>query len=153
MIILINFLSRHQLGPAPNFISDIFYLAVATSHYGYQKTDSSYSELDKHLEDIERHLSFLNGDGSWMGVSYSRYMARLQMLTTCVDSITSPYSGIYQQYQCESLMFSWLHPIFTSSYRTRKQKFKALSMHMKRNSKILSLFSGLSVSLSSCQCG
>lgn len=153
VIILVNFLSCRQSGPAPNFISDIFYLAVATSHYGYQKTISSYIELDKHMEDIERHLSFLNGDGSWMGVSYSRSMIRLQMLTTCVDSITSPYTGIYQQYQCKSLTFFWLHPIFISCYRTRKQKFKALSMHMKRNSKILSLFSGLSVSLSSCRCG
>ncbi|KAJ4482100.1 ubiquitin conjugation factor E4 [Lentinula aciculospora] len=56
-------------GSAPNFVSDIFYLTVAMSHYGYQKTISSYNELDKHMEDIERHLSFLNGDGSWMGTS------------------------------------------------------------------------------------
>ncbi|KAG7088410.1 hypothetical protein E1B28_012407 [Marasmius oreades] len=51
--------------PPPNFISDVFYLAVAMSHYGYQKTISSFMDLGKHLDDIQRHLDFLQGDGSW----------------------------------------------------------------------------------------
>ncbi|KAE9400507.1 hypothetical protein BT96DRAFT_965352 [Gymnopus androsaceus JB14] len=59
--------NRAPGGPAPNFISDIFYLTVAMSHYGYQKTISSYNDLAKHLDDIQRHVDFLNGDGSWMG--------------------------------------------------------------------------------------
>ncbi|KAL0579137.1 Ubiquitin conjugation factor E4 [Marasmius crinis-equi] len=50
----------------PNFISDVFYLTIAMSHYGYQKTISSFMELQKHLDDIQRHLDFLQGDGSWM---------------------------------------------------------------------------------------
>ncbi|KAF5369482.1 hypothetical protein D9758_002753 [Tetrapyrgos nigripes] len=54
-------------GPAPNFISDIFYLTIAMSHYGYQKTIQNYTDLAKVMDDIQRHLDFLNGDGSWMG--------------------------------------------------------------------------------------
>ncbi|KAF9267408.1 ubiquitin conjugation factor E4 [Marasmius fiardii PR-910] len=50
----------------PNFISDVFYLTVAMSHYGYQKTISSFMDLGKHLDDVQRHLDFLQGDGSWM---------------------------------------------------------------------------------------
>ncbi|KIK52087.1 hypothetical protein GYMLUDRAFT_50156 [Collybiopsis luxurians FD-317 M1] len=53
--------------PAPNFISDIFYLTIAMSHYGYQKTISSYNDLHKHIDDIQRQLDYMNGDGSWMG--------------------------------------------------------------------------------------
>ncbi|KAJ7044177.1 ubiquitin conjugation factor E4 [Mycena alexandri] len=51
----------------PNFVSNIFYLAVAMSHYGILRTISTYSDLAKHTEDMQRHLDMLNGDGSWMG--------------------------------------------------------------------------------------
>ncbi|KAF8895484.1 ubiquitin conjugation factor E4 [Infundibulicybe gibba] len=53
--------------PAPNFISHIFYLTVALSHYGYLKTIQTYNGLAKHVDDIQRHIDHLNGDGSWMG--------------------------------------------------------------------------------------
>ncbi|KAK0464249.1 ubiquitin conjugation factor E4 [Desarmillaria tabescens] len=53
--------------PPPNFISDIFYLAIAMSHYGYQRTIQSYTGLGKNIEDMQRHLDYLNGDGSRMG--------------------------------------------------------------------------------------
>ncbi|KAJ7095825.1 ubiquitin elongating factor core-domain-containing protein [Mycena belliarum] len=53
--------------PAPNFVSNIFYLTVAMSHYGILRTISTYSDLAKHIEDMQRHLDMLNGDGSWMG--------------------------------------------------------------------------------------
>ncbi|KAJ7250831.1 ubiquitin elongating factor core-domain-containing protein [Mycena haematopus] len=53
--------------PPPNFVSNIFYLAVAMSHYGILRTISTYSDLAKHLEDMQRHLDMLQGDGSWMG--------------------------------------------------------------------------------------
>jgi Ubiquitin elongating factor core len=52
----------------PNFISDIFYLNIAMSHYGYLRTIQTYTDLQKHVDDIQRHLDYLNGDGSWMGV-------------------------------------------------------------------------------------
>ncbi|KAF7346366.1 U-box domain-containing protein [Mycena sanguinolenta] len=47
--------------PPPNFVSNIFYLAVAMSHYGILRTISSYSDLAKHLDDMQRHLDMLQG--------------------------------------------------------------------------------------------
>ncbi len=57
-----------DLAPPPNFISDIFYLTIGMGHYGYQRTIHHLGETAKHLDDIQRHLDYLNGDGSWMGV-------------------------------------------------------------------------------------
>ncbi|KAG6864495.1 hypothetical protein C0991_009113 [Blastosporella zonata] len=62
-------LKRGRAAPEPNFISNIFYLTIATSHYGYLKTIQNFNNLAKHLEDLKRHLDQINGDGSWMGVS------------------------------------------------------------------------------------
>ncbi|KAG6900051.1 hypothetical protein C0993_003682 [Termitomyces sp. T159_Od127] len=58
---------RNSTAPEPNFISNIFYLTVAMSHYGYLKTIQTFNNLAKHLEDLKRHLEYINGDGSWMG--------------------------------------------------------------------------------------
>ncbi|KAF8195457.1 ubiquitin elongating factor core-domain-containing protein [Pholiota molesta] len=53
--------------PPPNFISDIFYLTIAMSHYGYLRTIQTYNDLGKHRDELQRHLDMLNGNGSWMG--------------------------------------------------------------------------------------
>ncbi|KAF4617286.1 hypothetical protein D9613_006110 [Agrocybe pediades] len=58
--------NRNPSAPEPNFISNIFYLTVAMSHYGYLRTIQTFSDLSKHLDDIQRHHDMLNGDGSWM---------------------------------------------------------------------------------------
>ncbi|KAJ6508731.1 ubiquitin elongating factor core-domain-containing protein [Mycena sanguinolenta] len=47
--------------PTPNFVSNIFYLAVAMSHYGILRTISAYNDLAKHLDDMQRHLDMLQG--------------------------------------------------------------------------------------------
>lgn len=39
------------------------------SHYGYLKTIQTYNGLGKHVDDLQRQLDMVNGDGSWMGVS------------------------------------------------------------------------------------
>ncbi|KAF8798969.1 hypothetical protein BYT27DRAFT_7202705 [Phlegmacium glaucopus] len=54
-------------GAPPNFISNIFYIAIAMSHHGYLQTIQNYNNLAKHIDDLQRHLDMLNGDGSWMG--------------------------------------------------------------------------------------
>ncbi|KAF8631028.1 hypothetical protein AX15_002639 [Amanita polypyramis BW_CC] len=59
--------NHNPMAPEPNFISNIFFLTIATSHFGYLKTISTYNNLGKLLEDIQRHLGWLQGDGSWMG--------------------------------------------------------------------------------------
>ena len=57
--------------PAPNFISNIFFLTIAMSHYGYLKTVRTYGDVGKQIDEVERHLEFINGDGSWRGVRSS----------------------------------------------------------------------------------
>lgn len=39
------------------------------SHYGYLKTIGTFNGLARQLDDLQRHLEFLTGDQSWMGVS------------------------------------------------------------------------------------
>ncbi|TFK28063.1 ubiquitin conjugation factor E4 [Coprinopsis marcescibilis] len=58
--------NKQTTGP-PNFISHIFFLTVAMSHYGFLKTIDTYSNTHKQMDDIQRHLQMLEGDGSWMG--------------------------------------------------------------------------------------
>ncbi|KAG5651652.1 hypothetical protein H0H81_007932 [Sphagnurus paluster] len=59
--------NQNPMAPEPNFISNIFYLTVAMSHYGYLKTIQTYNNLAKHYDDMQRHLDMINGNGSWMG--------------------------------------------------------------------------------------
>ncbi|KAL1722762.1 ubiquitin elongating factor core-domain-containing protein [Schizophyllum commune] len=53
--------------PAPNFISEIFFLSIAMCHYGLLKTVDSYNEMHKHISEYQRQLDQIQGDGSWMG--------------------------------------------------------------------------------------
>lgn len=39
------------------------------SHFGYMQAISKFEELGKQVDDMQRYLDILNGDGSWMGVS------------------------------------------------------------------------------------
>ncbi|KDQ11048.1 hypothetical protein BOTBODRAFT_35587 [Botryobasidium botryosum FD-172 SS1] len=54
-------------GPAPNFISDIFFLASAYNHYGLVRTISTHDDLAKHVDEIQRHLETVEQDNSWVG--------------------------------------------------------------------------------------
>ena len=58
--------------PPPNFISDVFYLALATGHYGLQKTIHNFEDLSKEHDEVRRHLDNITADSTWMGVSVSR---------------------------------------------------------------------------------
>ncbi|KAF9454682.1 hypothetical protein P691DRAFT_804031 [Macrolepiota fuliginosa MF-IS2] len=62
--------------PAPNFISQIFYLCIALGHYGYLKTIDTFKELTRHIEDSKRLLDSLGQDGSWIGTPQQ---ARMEM--------------------------------------------------------------------------
>lgn len=74
-------------GPVPNFVSNIFYLTVAMSHYGYLRTIQTYNDFGKHIEDMQRHVEMLNGDGSWMGVSPSLSSLQVPVPHIFSDSI------------------------------------------------------------------
>jgi hypothetical protein len=57
------------------------------SHYGILHTISTYSDLAKHLEDMQRHLDMLQGDGSWMGVSIFSMRTGMSKLTPVVHRV------------------------------------------------------------------
>jgi hypothetical protein len=59
----------HAGASPPNFISDIFYLALATGHYGLQKTIQTFDDLGKEQDEVRRHLDNITVDNTWMGVS------------------------------------------------------------------------------------
>ncbi|EIW81074.1 hypothetical protein CONPUDRAFT_55967 [Coniophora puteana RWD-64-598 SS2] len=68
---------------APNFISEIFYLSIALSHYGYLRTIQTYEDFAKHLDDLQRHMEYLEGDGSWRG---SPFQARTEHALNAVKA-------------------------------------------------------------------
>ena len=47
-------------GPAPNFISDIFYLTSAMNHYGLNRSLQTFDDLHKATDDFQRRLDFFN---------------------------------------------------------------------------------------------
>ena len=63
-----------HIGPTPNFITEIFFLASAISHYGLNRTLQTYDDLHKEMEDVQRHIDFLNSSLSSLrpGVSEKR---------------------------------------------------------------------------------
>ncbi|THH20082.1 hypothetical protein EW146_g1184 [Bondarzewia mesenterica] len=67
--------NRLPEGVAPsNFISDIFYLALAMNHYGYQKTLQTFDEYSKQIDEDQRHLTTITGDRSWEGTPFQARM-------------------------------------------------------------------------------
>jgi hypothetical protein len=66
------------------------------SHYGYMRTISNFEELGKHIDDMQRHLDMLNGDGSWMGVSLDYFVLRYTLQPyTLPDAFPSTNGGSY----------------------------------------------------------
>ena len=55
----------------PNFLSDIFYITLAMNHYGYSKTITTFEDLARQHDDMNRHVEQLEGDGSWRSVRAS----------------------------------------------------------------------------------
>ncbi|KAI0061420.1 hypothetical protein BV25DRAFT_1805616 [Artomyces pyxidatus] len=60
--------------PPPNFISDIFYLTLASNHYGFLKTVQTFDEYNKQLDDAKKHLASITGDRSWVGTPFQPRM-------------------------------------------------------------------------------
>ena len=53
------------------------------SHHGYLQTIQNYNNLAKHIDDLQRHLDMLNGDGSWMGVQVVLYDSMFSWTDKC----------------------------------------------------------------------
>ena len=65
-------LTKFRVGPTPNFITEIFFLASAISHYGLNRTLQSYDDLHKEMEDVQRHIDFLNSSLNALPTSVRR---------------------------------------------------------------------------------
>lgn len=48
------------LGPSPNFITEVFFMTAAISHYGLNRTLQTFDDMHKQTDDIQRHIDFLN---------------------------------------------------------------------------------------------
>jgi len=58
----LEFEEAHRLSagaPPPNFISDIFFLTISISHYGFLKTVQTYNNFPKQMDDLQRHADWL----------------------------------------------------------------------------------------------
>ncbi|KAI0004607.1 ubiquitin elongating factor core-domain-containing protein [Russula compacta] len=89
----------------PNFISDIFYLALATGHYGLQKTIQTFEDLSKEHDEVQRHLDNLTADNTWMGTPVqARFEAAIKQLKDDIDKIqAAQMAGLTQLYDPEFL--------------------------------------------------
>ena len=59
--------SREQL-PVANFISDVFYLTLASQHYGFLSAVRNYGSLLKSIEEFNKQLDVMRSQrGSWQG--------------------------------------------------------------------------------------
>ncbi|KAF7987086.1 hypothetical protein HWV62_255 [Athelia sp. TMB] len=107
-------------GP-PNFISDIFYLTVAISHFGYLRTISNFEDLGKHVDELQRHLDMLQGDGSWMGGPFqARTEAAITQAKTQMTKIQAEQQAYRVQIMDPELVFRTIGFInFVSSWLIR----------------------------------
>ncbi|KAG8832211.1 hypothetical protein FRC17_001747 [Serendipita sp. 399] len=54
-------------GPAPNFVSDVFYLLSAINHLSTGPISNHISAISRHVRDIQRELDIMEKDESWRG--------------------------------------------------------------------------------------
>lgn len=82
--------NRDPRASAPNFISHIFFLCIAMGHYGYLKTIGSYNELARHVDDTQRHLDWIEQEGSWVGtLQQSRVEMAIRLRKLELDKLRS----------------------------------------------------------------
>ncbi|KAI0300378.1 ubiquitin elongating factor core-domain-containing protein [Russula brevipes] len=100
--------NAHRLAPGappPNFISDIFYLALATGHYGLQKTIQTFDDLSKESDEVRRHLDNITADNTWIGTPLqARVEAAIKQMKDEIDKIqAAQMAGLTQLYDPEFL--------------------------------------------------
>jgi ubiquitin conjugation factor E4 B len=61
-------------GPAPNFVSDVFYLLAAVNHISTGPISGYISAIGRHVRDIKQQLEMMEKDETWRGVSNGTYL-------------------------------------------------------------------------------
>lgn len=57
-------------GPAPNFVSEIFYLLAAVNHLSTGPIVNYMDALARHVRDLKKQLEIMEKDESWRGVGF-----------------------------------------------------------------------------------
>ncbi|KAH7915426.1 ubiquitin elongating factor core-domain-containing protein [Hygrophoropsis aurantiaca] len=100
--------SKTKAAP-PNFISDVFYLSIALSHYGYLRTIQTYEDLAKHVDELQRHSDMLSGDNSWMGTPFqARTEAAINQVKNEMAKIQSHQLAFRVQLLDPELVFRYI---------------------------------------------
>ncbi|KAI0823925.1 ubiquitin conjugation factor E4 [Trametes gibbosa] len=92
---------RKQQTPAtapPNFITEIFYLALAASHIGQQKIVNVLEDLGRQYDEIRRHVELLEGDQSWRGTPFQ---ARTEMAINTAKSQQDSLAAAMRAYEAQ----------------------------------------------------
>ncbi|KAF8315752.1 ubiquitin elongating factor core-domain-containing protein [Cantharellus anzutake] len=73
------FREAHQSdgAPAPNFISDVFFLLSAYNHYGLVRTMTSNDAIYRNADDLQRRLEQYQNDTSYLGTPLQRQVEQL----------------------------------------------------------------------------
>ncbi|KAI9465596.1 ubiquitin elongating factor core-domain-containing protein [Lactarius psammicola] len=116
--------STHRLSPGaqpPNFISDIFYLALATGHYGLQKTIKTLDDLSKEQDEVRRQLDNITADNTWRGTPIqARVEAAIKQMKDEIDRIqAAQMAGITQLYDPEFLFRNNTFTAFVATWLIR----------------------------------
>ena len=56
-------------GPAPNFVSDVFYLLAAVNHISTGPISDYILAIGRRIRDIQERLDIIEKDKTWRGVS------------------------------------------------------------------------------------
>jgi ubiquitin conjugation factor E4 B len=79
-----------------NFISEIFYLTLASGHYGLQKTIHTFDELSKEQDEVQRQIDNVTADSTWMGVRISHRICHLSLMSETSDSYAGTGRSCHQ---------------------------------------------------------
>lgn len=66
----VEWAEAQESGPAPNFISDVFFLTAAMGHYGMQQTINRFEDSLKHYDELRTNIERAEADDSWRGTPH-----------------------------------------------------------------------------------
>ena len=67
-------------GPAPNFVSDVFYLLAAVNHISTGPISTYISAIGRHIRDIKEQVDIMEKDDTWRGVSLQAWNPGYQQI-------------------------------------------------------------------------
>ncbi|KAF8305671.1 hypothetical protein DL93DRAFT_2089352 [Clavulina sp. PMI_390] len=94
------FKEANHAGPAPNFISDIFYLASSFLHYGLVTVIHNHDNTYRRYDDLQRELERVEGDTRHQGTPMQAQVD--QLIKRIKDAREKALSAVFA-FQCQLL--------------------------------------------------